>query len=75
MPCQNHRFKVNIFVQNPQKAVVRTFFALLRSKFYILYFRKKIPRRRGAAGGIFMVELYGGGVLGDPGRPPYCCLK
>lgn len=56
-PCQNHRFKVNIFVQNPQKAVVRTFFALLRSKFYILYFRKKKSPPPGCGGGIFMVEL------------------
>ena len=56
-PCQNHRFKVNIFVQNPQKAVVRTFFALLRSKFYILYFRKKIPAAGVRRGGFFMVEL------------------
>lgn len=58
MPCQNHRFKVNIFVQNPQKTAIRTFLALLRTRFYLLHFRKKIPRRRGAAGG-FIVELWG----------------
>lgn len=65
-PCQNHRFRANIFVRSPQNAVIRTFFALLRSRFYILYFRKKIPRRRGAAGGDFH-----GGAVGRrrPRRP------
>ena len=38
-------------------AAIRTFFALLRTRFYLLHFRKKIPRRRGAAGEIFIVEL------------------